>query len=243
MPVGAGLGAAGEDLVDQVGEPTGDREEGHVARRPRERDPGLDQMARAVELVAHLEVGPPPVRIDDLAPAVQVAVGLLRSPHELDRLGGQALQLGRRPAAELPRERLEPLVDVGVAEDHAAADAFDPPGGDAQVVERPGPLELGGPVQDRHLAVRPLALAEQPTVDPNARRIDRPEPNPRLGGRHDTPNDVSRPLHARSFPVEFQRNFAKRFAKRFAAWFATVPIGLGCVKLYPLTAPDISPCT
>ena len=108
-----------EHLVDQVGEATGDREEGRVSRGSRKRHSRLEEVARAVELVAHLQVGPPPGRVDDLAPAVEIAVRLLRGGDELRRLAREALELGRRLAPELPGDRLEPLVDVGVAEDHA----------------------------------------------------------------------------------------------------------------------------
>ena len=54
------------------------------------RNARLEQVTRAVELVAHLEVGPPPGRIDDLAPGVQVSVRLLCGGDELGRLAAHA---------------------------------------------------------------------------------------------------------------------------------------------------------
>ena len=68
MSVGARVGVLAEHLVDQVGEATGDREESRVSRRSRRRHSGLEQVACAVELVPHLQVGPPPRGVDDLAP-------------------------------------------------------------------------------------------------------------------------------------------------------------------------------
>ena len=168
MAVGAGVGALAEHLVDQVGEATGDREEGRVSRRSRGRDSRLEEVACAVELVAHLQVGPPPRGVDDLAPAVEIAVRLLRGGDELRRLAREALELGRRLAPELPGDRLEPLVDVGVAEDHAAPLARRPSRRDPQVVERPGALELLRAAKKRDLPVHPLALREQPVPDDDA---------------------------------------------------------------------------
>ena len=77
-------------------------------------------MPRAVKLVAILQVGPTPGGIHNLAPAVQIPVGFLRRGDELDRLLREGLELGGRLAPNLPRKRLQPLVDVGVTEDHPA---------------------------------------------------------------------------------------------------------------------------
>jgi hypothetical protein len=198
MSVGALLRPVAEDIVDQVGEATGDREEGRVARRPIERDAGLDQVTSAVEFVAHLEIGPTPYGVDELAPRVQVAVGLLSRADEVDRLARERLELRRRLPPELPGDRLEPLVDVGVAEHHPPPLALDTPGGDAEVVERPGALEFLGTEKKRELPVHPLAVREQPAQDPHLGRVERPEPDARDRGRRHAPEPLLDRLH---YPV------------------------------------------
>jgi hypothetical protein len=144
MAVGASRGVVAEHVVDQIGKAAGDGEEGAVARRPRGRDSRLDQMPRAVEFVAHLQVGPAPGGVDHLAPAVQISVGCLGGGDELDRVVCEAIQLVRRLACALPRERLEPFVDVRVAEDHASPLARAPSRRDPEVVEGSGAFELLG---------------------------------------------------------------------------------------------------
>jgi hypothetical protein len=87
MAVGASRGVVAEHVVDQIGKAASDGEEGAVARRPRGCDSRLDQMPRAIEFVAHLQVGPAPGGIDHLAPAVQISVGFLggRAPTRAPR--------------------------------------------------------------------------------------------------------------------------------------------------------------
>ena len=194
MSVGARVGVRAEDLVDQVGEATGDREESGVSRRSRRRHSGLEQVTCAVELVPHLQVGPPPGGVDDLAPAVEIAVGLLRGRDQLRRLAREALELSRRLAPEFPGERLEPLVDVRVAEDHAAPLARRPSRRDPQVVERPGALELLRTAKKRDLSVHPLAFGEQSVTDYDAAAVDRSESHPGGGRRRDARHDARRGL-------------------------------------------------
>ena len=211
MPVGAGLRPAAEGLVDQVGKPRRDGEERGVAGRACLGDRGLYQVAGAVELVTLLQVAPAPRGVDDLAPAVQVAVRLLRGGDELDGVGIQPRELVRRLAPELPAEGLEPLVDVRVAEDHAAPFAGRTAGGDAQVVERAGTLELLRTPQDRDLPVRPLALPKQATLQLDAPRIDRAQRDAGSRRRHDSPHDRV----AHQPPPCVEAFVSKRFAKRF----------------------------
>ena len=194
MSVGACLGACAEDLVDQVGEATCDREEGRVARRSCGRHSSLEEMACAVELVAHLQVGPAPARVDDLAPAVEIAVRLLCRGDKLGRFARVALERGRRLAAELPGDRLEPLVDIRVAEHHAPTLTRDASRGDAQVVERPGALELLGTSKKRDLPVHPLAVRQQAVADDDAAAVDRAESHASGGGRRDARDDACRRL-------------------------------------------------
>src|SRR5262249_2641536 len=142
MAVGTSRGVVAEHVVDQIGKAAGAAEEGAVAPRPRGCDSRLDQMPRAIEFVAHLQVGPAPGGIDHLAPAIQISVGRLGGRDELDRLACEAVQLVRWLAVALPRERLEPLVDVRVAEDHASPLARAPSRRNSEVVESSGPFEL-----------------------------------------------------------------------------------------------------
>ena len=184
-----------KSLVDQVGEPARDVEQTRLSPRPREGDRRLDQVAGAVELVTLLEIRPAPGRVGDPAPGVQVAVGLLGGLDELDSVGGELLELGRALAPELPRERLEPLVDVRVAEDHAASLALEPSRRDAEVVERPCPFELLVPSEDRHRAVHPLPVAEETARQPHPGRVQRAQPDPRRRRRRDHRNELFlRPL-------------------------------------------------
>ena len=92
MPVRAGIRVGAEDVDEQVGDTPCDAEEAGRAR-PGRGDPGLDQVARAVELVPHLEVAPA-LAAFELPVAVQVAVGLLRGGDQLRRLAREALELG-----------------------------------------------------------------------------------------------------------------------------------------------------
>jgi len=92
VPVGAGIRVGAEDVDEQVGETARDAEEAGRAR-PGRRDPGLDQVPGAVELVPHLEVAPA-LAAFELPVAVQIAIGLLGSGDQLSCLGREALQLG-----------------------------------------------------------------------------------------------------------------------------------------------------
>ena len=163
-----------------------------VSRRSRRRHSGLEQVACAVELVPHLQVRPPPRGVEDLAPAVEIAVRLLGGRDELRRLAREALELRRRLAPELPGERLEPLVDVRVAEDHAAPLARRPSRRDPQVVERSGALELLRTAKKRDFPVHPLAVREQPVPDDDAAAVDRAESHPRGVCRRDARHDARR---------------------------------------------------
>ena len=105
-----------ELAVDRVHGAQRDVEQPVVAERAMPGDRRLDQMADVVQLVAPGQVAIRLAAADHLDVAVDVAVGSLGGRDEPDDLVGLARQLGVRSAAELPADRLEPLVDVGVEE-------------------------------------------------------------------------------------------------------------------------------
>ena len=110
-------------------------------------DPGLDQVAVAVQLMAPLQVGVPRA-----GPAgVEIAVGLLRGGDD----AGQLLD----PGIARPGHRLHQLVDLGVAElasaPRAAREVGDPPHllhpGVAMIDDRLGRLRSPEPGQQADL--------------------------------------------------------------------------------------------
>src|SRR5262249_59412267 len=107
---------------------------------------------------------------------------------ELDRLACETVQLVRWLAPALPRERLEPFVDVRVAEDHASPLARAPSRRNSEVVESSGAFELLGTAKKRDLPVHPLPVREQAVPDGDAPGVDRAEPHPsgcrRRSARH-----------------------------------------------------------
>ena len=170
-----------------------DVEEPVVRERPVPRDRGLDEMADVVQLVAPGQVPVGLAAGDDLDVAVDVAVGSLGGRDETDDLVGRARQLGVRSATELPADRLEPLVDVGVEERVDDAEGLAEglirarlAGGQPQVREVADAVELGVAVADRALAVRPRPVGPQPAVQRHVRRAQRGQARGRRGARqHD----------------------------------------------------------
>jgi hypothetical protein len=155
-------------------------------------DRGLDQVADAVQLMAPLQVAVLGAPGEDLDERVEVAVRPLGLRDEVDREIGLRSQLvGLRPA-ELPSRRLEPLVDVGIEEREGRPEhqpeglvAAGCPGGQSEVVEVAGPVELGEPVGDRPLAVPAEPLRPEPARDRGVAEAQRPQPADRAGARVD----------------------------------------------------------
>ena len=165
MPGDAGAPGWSEHRVDMVGKAPGYVQQLPVAGGPVIGDRGLHQVPGAVHLVASAQILPAPVRLDDLPVRVQVTVVGLRRSEQVDGLFGPAQQLGVGPRGEIVGGRLQPLVYVGVGEEHASELALAPPHRQAQVVEVARRLQLpvamieaGAPVDG--LPPGPEALAE-----------------------------------------------------------------------------------
>jgi hypothetical protein len=77
---------------------------------------GLEQVPEAVQLVAPGEVCPALLLPGPAEPGAEVAIGLLRCGHTVDDGTKQGFQVVAAAAPDLPRERLEVLVDLGVRE-------------------------------------------------------------------------------------------------------------------------------
>ena len=232
MAVGATVRIGAERVDEQIGAAAGDLEEARRAG-PAGGDPRLDQVTGAVELVPHLEVAPA-LAAAETPVAVQVAVGLLGRRDELRRLLRERLELRVRLARGFPGERLEPLVDVRVAEDHAPPRTRRPTGGDAQVLERARLLELLRSAEERHLAVDSLPLAEKPVEDPRRRRGERPEADL---GRRCRRHTRSTALH-RVHPLPLFHGERLGSSKRFEA---TMPTGVSQVSTTDHHDPDRRP--
>ena len=129
VPVQAPLPAA--ELADQVvGQAHGDGEQPAVAGAPVHRHGRLDQVARAVHLVAPGQPGVPRLAAD-LEVGVQVAVGALRLLEQGGDLGGEGGELGTLSVGQFPADGLQRLVDVRVHEHRAAV------AGPGQRIDRP----------------------------------------------------------------------------------------------------------
>ena len=168
-------------------------------------DRRLDQVAGRVELVPPLEVGELPATLRHLEVGVQVAVVALCRGDEFHDGFGQADERRIGPLGDLPADRLEPLVDIGIEEGEglpgviatAGVAAF---GGRCRVPRRgrqpkvpevAGGLELGGSVRDRHVVVEALPVGPEAPRDPVAGQPDRPEASCRVMARDDGGDDPS----------------------------------------------------
>ncbi len=116
MPVDAVATRRAELALDRLDGAQRDVEQSVVGEGAVPRDGGLDQVADAVELVAPGEVLVFGARGDDLDVGVEVAVRALRRSHRVDRLVGGRGEGRVVFAAELPADRLEPLVRVRIEE-------------------------------------------------------------------------------------------------------------------------------
>ena len=170
MAVDAIAAAVARARVDEADGAHRDVEQPVVAERPMPGDRRLDQVTDAVQLVAPLEVAVrSPAR--HLHVAVEVAIGSLSGRDHGDDLVGRAARPGSASAAELPADRLEPLVDVGVEEREDDAEGLAerpiPPGWPAAMrrfARLPTRSSSAKPCGDGALAVRPDAFGPKPAV-------------------------------------------------------------------------------
>ncbi len=195
VPVDAVAPARAELVVDPGREPLGHRQQPPVAERPLPGDRRLEQVAGAVQLVAPLQVVEGPVGCRQLDVGVEVAVRPLGRGHQLDRRVGQPGELGVGPAAELPADGLEPLVDVGVQErvDVAAVAAKAGVGAAVadglEVREVAGARELGVAVAQRLGPVAGHPLAPEAAAQPHPVAVERPQAHGRPGPGQDGGGD------------------------------------------------------
>jgi hypothetical protein len=180
----AGRAVAGAEHVgDVVGEAARHAEQALVAPSAGVGDRGLGQVAGAIELVVPGEVGEARPGPSHLVVGVQVAAFLLCGLDQRDRVVRAPRQILRRLAGELPAQRLEPLVDVGVHEHHPAELGVRPPRRRAQVLEVAGLLEPVLAVEQQPFAVEPLAVG--PEAGPDASAAEWTQPCVRRAGEID----------------------------------------------------------
>ena len=116
MPVDAVATRRAELALDRLDGAQRDVEQPVVGESAVPRDGGLDQVTDAVQLVAPGEVLVLGAGGDDLDVRVEVAVRALRRSHRVDRFVGGRGEGRVMRAAELPADRLEPLVRVQIEE-------------------------------------------------------------------------------------------------------------------------------
>jgi hypothetical protein len=151
--------AGAEHPVEVVQDPQRHLQQRVIAGAAGLGDGGLHEVAVAVQLVVPGEVGVPLLAgVAQLVDAVEVSVLLLRRGDGRGDVLHEAPQLGVVLAPQLEGHGLEPLKDVRVLEDHAAGLALGGPGGDPEVRQRAGGLELLVP---RAQGVAPVALLTQ----------------------------------------------------------------------------------
>ncbi len=188
--------------LDPVGRTDRDREQPVVAERAMPGDRGLHEMADAVELVPPGEVAVWHSPADDLDVAVEVAVRSLRGSHNGDRLVRSRGQICVLAPAELPTDRLEPLVHIGVEEGKCEARGVSQgpivaggTGREAKISQRSAAVELVESVRDRVSPVDLQALRPEAVDDLQLRRLERPQAGPcGRGGPHRTGAHFTAPL-------------------------------------------------
>ncbi len=155
-------------------------------------DGRLDQVADAVQLVTPGHVAVRTAAADDLDERVEVAVVTLGLGDGRDRLVRRGRKVGFASPAELPADRLEPLVDVRIEERERLVEHHaDGPvrtrraGREPEVVQGAGLRQLLEPVGDRALAIAPQALLPEPVREADARRRDRAERPDAVGAWED----------------------------------------------------------
>ena len=122
-------------------------------------DRGLEQVACAVELVAHGRVLETAALLDDAHVSIKVPVGFLGSREELGTRTEELLLLGVRAVRTFPGNGLEDLVEVRVAEQREVVLVARAAGGSqAKVLEGARVFHHFHPIRDSHLAVLELAV-------------------------------------------------------------------------------------
>ena len=132
-------------------------------------DGGLDEVARAVQLVAPAQLDEAESGLDHLVVALQVAVVLLgfgqQADHQVHVLGLRELLLPVR-LRQLPGGGLQPLGHIGVEEGQLAPVlAGRRPGGQPEVVQIAHGVQQGRALGDAHLGVDASALVPEPAGD------------------------------------------------------------------------------
>ena len=138
-----------ERRADVVRSPPRRLDQGVRTAGPHPGDRGLQQVAGAVQLVTHLQVGVPRRLAGVPEAGVQVPVVVLRGDHPRGEPPERRLRPLVTGTSGLPGERLEQLVDLGVGELPAGPLR---PGGAA----RGDPVEVGEPAQALHPALAVL---------------------------------------------------------------------------------------
>ena len=204
MPRRALVAAWAEHLVDVVGEAPRDVEQPRVPGAARVGDRCLDQVARAVELVIPREVREVLRRLGDLEVGVEVAVLLLGRRDEPDALVGEPRQLLGRRARQLPAERLEPLVEVGVGVPHPHELAVLLARRHPEVVEVPRLLQAAGAIEQQPLVVQALPVCPDAAAD---LRLERLQERVRGAGDVDGTGQAGAPVA--SSPARSSRSFSR----------------------------------
>ena len=184
MPAGGVAQIRPEDAAEVIDDPQGDGQQLLLAGAAGQGDRGLDQVPVAVELMVpgHVRVallGGVAQRVH----AVEIAVLLLGGGDPAGDLLGHPAQFGVVLAAELVGDRLEPLVDVRVLEDHAGRFALLRTADDAEVAERAGGLELLVPRAEPGGAVALLSGVPEAVGDAGVAGSEGSQGSARLRGR------------------------------------------------------------
>jgi hypothetical protein len=170
-----------------IDDPPGDPQQALVPGRAAMGQRGLEEVARAVELVALGEVGPALVRLGNLVVGVEVAVLALGRRDQLDRLVHRRAEPVAGLARPLVGRRVEPLVDVRVHEDGAAVAPRGSAGRDPKVLQVARGLEHPQAVRERRLAIDRLSPRPEAALD--GHRVQGQGPERRSG----TPLRIDRP--------------------------------------------------
>ncbi|MCW0415765.1 hypothetical protein NB689_001519 [Xanthomonas sacchari] len=177
-------GAGAEGGVDVVGEPAHDVEQGAFAGGLEVGHAGLDHVPGAVQLVALGQVGPAFLRRLHREVGVEVAVGLLRGPDQLDGGVGVALQRRIGMLCEQVGHRFQPFGHVAVLEHHAVERAVAAAGGDAEVLDGMAGFGIGDVVVERVPLVGQHHLLHQALVALPERIGDAQVGERQFRGRH-----------------------------------------------------------
>ena len=174
-----------EDGAQMRDDPQGDVQQLLLLGAAREGHGGLDQVAVAVQLVVPGEVRVPLLgAVAERVDAVEIAVLELRGGDEIRDLAGHGAQLGIVLASQLEGHGLEPLVHVGVLEDHPGRLARLGPGDEAEVAQRAGGLQLRMAGAEPVETVALLAGVPEAAGDPGAAGVEGAQRHGRVGGGH-----------------------------------------------------------